>query len=1363
MDSSQRRVDSYQAHADAQALFAEAVRRHQANDLPEAERLYLAVIDRKRDFNEAHYNLAILLASTGRPVRAIASYRRALSLNPNNADAYNNLGILLGAHGRAEDAVACFRNALEHRPDYPAVHSNLGNALKELGRLDEATASYRAALALRPDYAEAENNLGNTLREQGRFAEAADHHHRAIALKPDYAAAHNGLGIALKDLNRPDEAIACYRTAIRLDPDDPDPHNNLGNALLDLGHPLEAVASYRSAIRLRPDYALAHGNLGTALLELGQLEDAVASFRTALALNPGSAAAHNNFGIAQMRLGRSSEAIIQYRRAIALNPEYAEAHSNLAMALLGQGDFAEGWPEYEWRWKTPDLNLGRRDFSQPQWRGEPAAGQTLLIHAEQGFGDTLQFCRYAPLVAARGLRVVLEVPGPLVRLLQSLPGVESVIRAGEPLPRFDLHCPMLSLPLALGTTLDSIPNATPYLTADPARAEAWRVRLEATGARRPRIGLVWAGNSRAHLPQAASIDRRRSIDPDRLAQLFELPDLQFFSLQKDGPAAPSGFPLIDLMSEMADFADTAALVVQLDLVISVDTAVAHLAAALGRPVWLLDRFDPCWRWLTGRRDSPWYPTLRLFRQPEPGDWGPVVQQVQSELRTFARELMPPPETIQRLFADAVQHHRAGRLTEAEARYRQITAVAPRHADALHLLGVIAGQQERHEQAIALIRRAVAIDPRAAPFQMNLGIALKRLARLDEAADCFRVATALAPNDAVAHNTLGLVLEELGRLDEAIGCFRRAHDLRPDDPKIRTNLARACRVRDLPDGPVANRRHAVDLRPEDPEAHNDLGIALRFEGRLEEAVLAYRAALHLRPEYAEAHNNLANALRAQGHLDAAVASLREALALKPEYPEAYSNLGIALQAQGKLDEAAASYRQALAIRPDIPETQNNLGNALREQGRLEDAVACYHAAIALRPGFAEAHNGLGVALQKLWRPDEASACYRRAIDLRPDYSEAHNNLGTALQEQGQPDEAVASIRRALVLRPDFAEAHSSLGTALQEQRRLDEAIACFRRAIALNPDYPDAHTNLGMALLAQGDWTAGWQEYEWRWKTSDFVKTGRAFGQPLWRGEAADGRTVLIHAEQGFGDTLQFCRYLPLVAARGLRVIVEAPGPLVRLLRSMPGVERVVQPGEALPDFDLHCPLLSLPLALGTTLATVPAAVPYLQVDPAQAAVWQARIAGLARSGPRIGLVWAGSPGKVADVRRSLPPERLAPLFGLAGLHFFSLQKDGPAAPGRFPLTDCMKEMTDFADTAALVVNLDLVISVDTAVAHLAGALGRPVWVLDRYDPCWRWLAGRRDSPWYPTLRIYRQPQPGDWEPVLAQVVRDLRNELLRQF
>ena len=443
-------------------------------------------------------------------------------------------------------------------------------------------------------------------------------------------------------------------------------------------------------------------------------------------------------------------------------------------------------------------------------------------------------------------------------------------------------------------------------------------------------------------------------------------------------------------------------------------------------------------------------------------------------------------------------------------------------------------------------------------------------------------------------------------------------------------------------------------------------------------------------------------------------------------------------------------------------QINLGSALARQDKPDDAIAWFLKAITLQPNHADTYNNLGKVLMDQARVDEAMSCFNWATTLRPDHCDAHLNLSGAFQSRSRLDEALAHARHAEALAPDRIETLVGLGSTFRAQGRLDEAIASFERAIARCPDsrqLPRIHADLAMALLARGDFERGWKEYEWR---TQVMGSGRDFGVPQWRGEPAVGRTLLIHAEQGLGDTLQFCRYASLAAERGLRVVLEVQKPLLRLLGSLPGVEQVVAQGDALPDHDLHCPMMSLPLALRTTIETIPAGTPYLHADADRIAGWERRLAVQDRGRLRVGVLWAGNAhsGKprlaLVDRRRSIPPAQLAPILDVPGVQFFGLQKDGPNAPDAFPLTDLMSEMDDFADTAALVGALDLVIAVDSAVAHLAGALGQPVWLMDRFDPCWRWLLGRGDSPWYPELRIVRQPTPGDWEPVIARIADDLR-------
>jgi tetratricopeptide (TPR) repeat protein len=465
-------------------------------------------------------------------------------------------------------------------------------------------------------------------------------------------------------------------------------------------------------------------------------------------------------------------------------------------------------------------------------------------------------------------------------------------------------------------------------------------------------------------------------------------------------------------------------------------------------------------------------------------------------------------------------------------------------------------------------------------------------------------------------------------------------------------------------------------------------------------------------------------------------------------------------QQRRAEAKKGGPEATARKPAI---QSVFAEAVQrhEAGLPKEAERLFRQVLTIDPHHAGSLHRLGVIAFQSGRHDQAISLIARAIEHNPGEASAHSNLGIVMYHQGRMDEAVACFREALAITPAFSQALNNLGNTLKALKRHDEAIACYREALSLQPDDPEVRYSLAMALLAAGDMAAGWAGYESRWETPGMAQARRRLAQPQWRGEDLSGRTLLIHAEQGFGDTIQFCRYAPLAAARGARVIMDVPKPLARLLNSLQGVDQVVVHGEPLPDFDLHCPMLSLPLAFGTTIDSIPADVPYLYADAARAA-WHGRLAALETEGPRIGIVWAGDAKKhhfIAEEqnrRRSIAPGRLAPLFQTPGARFFSLQKEGPAQPRRFPLTDFMDEMTDFAHTAALIANLDLVISVDTAVAHLAGALGKPVWMLDRFDPCWRWLSGRRDSPWYPGLRLYRQPRPGDWETVIAEVARDLR-------
>lgn len=467
--------------------------------------------------------------------------------------------------------------------------------------------------------------------------------------------------------------------------------------------------------------------------------------------------------------------------------------------------------------------------------------------------------------------------------------------------------------------------------------------------------------------------------------------------------------------------------------------------------------------------------------------------------------------------------------------------------------------------------------------------------------------------------------------------------------------------------------------------------------------------------------------------------------------------------GRMAEAEKRFREIISNQPRDPaailrhaEAMHYLGVIAYRAGRDVDAEAILRQSIRLNPNNAEAHSNLAAVLKAIDQLDEAVAACRRAIAIDPNLGRAYTHLGNALSLQGKREEGVAAYEQAVRCEPTNAKCYSNLGGGLNDLFRLDEAVAAFERAIELRPDMAEAHWNLALTLLLKGD-PRGWQECEWRWQSPRFSSPPRNFPQPMWRGEELRGRTILLHAEQGLGDVIQFVRLAALVAARGGKVVLECQKPLVRLLRNFPGVQTTIAAGEALPVFDVHCPLMSLPLALGIGLEKIPGDVPYLFPERDLVRKWETKLA--PRQGkPRVGLCWLGN--AKPNPLRSIPIEALRPLTQLEGFTFHSLQKDlgekSVAPSGDQPIQDFSRELDDFADMAALMAVMDRVITIDTANAHLAGALGKPVWVLLPLVPDWRWRLEREDSPWYPTMRLFRQTSAGDWDEVIGRVAAALR-------
>jgi tetratricopeptide (TPR) repeat protein len=657
------------------------------------------------------------------------------------------------------------------------------------------------------------------------------------------------------------------------------------------------------------------------------------------------------------------------------------------------------------------------------------------------------------------------------------------------------------------------------------------------------------------------------------------------------------------------------------------------------------------------------------------------------------------------FQQALALLQGGQLVPAQIVCSEILSSDPNNVDALHLSGLIAMQMGNPRKAAELIGRSTELDPRNPAAFFNRGSALQTFGAFEAALESYGNALAIDPGFVEAHFNCGTVLLQVKRPAEAVACFDKV----------------------------------LAINPSSPHAYYKRGLALQELRRL----------------------------------DAALESYTQAVKFYPGFIDAHVNRGVVLKDLGQLKAALASYDRAIEINEGSADAHVNRGNVLRDLEERKAALESYDRAIAINPGMAIAHLNRGNVLSELQQFESALADYDRAIEIDPQMAEAHSNRGNALRELDRLEDALISINRAIALRSDFAEAYSNRGALYYRMQRVQEGLASYDQAIAITPDDEVLHSNKALMLLLAGELAQGWALYERRWKRDwqSARKHEVKFASSHWLGtERLSGKTILLYSEQALGDSIHFCRYAPLVADLGGRVILRVQQPLVSLLGSLRGVTQLMSDRELLPDFDYSSSLMSLPAAFRTTLSTIPGSVPYLRSPADKVANWSERLG--KKTKLRVGLVWSGGirPNRpdlwTVNQRRNIPLAKLAALKNIP-VEFYSLQKGQPAESDLVrleqqgwagpPIIDHTSELHDFTDTAALIENLDLVITVDTSTAHLAGALGKPVWIMNRFDTCWRWLMHRSDSPWYPTLRIYRQPTTGDWDTVVERVRVDLTN------
>lgn len=989
-----------------------------------------------------------------------------------------------------------------------------------------------------------------------------------------------------------DRALASLRRGLTRHAAHPGLLADMAYLLLAEGKLLEAQGCAERALRRDPKEVDAQRARALALELQGQDEYALQALERIATLHPDYRDVRNDCGRVLMRVGRFADAVPHYDHVLLLKPDDPVARYNRCMALLCSGAWLQGFQEYEARWEILPPEARRMLEAAPVWDGRvPVMGKTVLLHHEQGYGDTLQFARYAAVLAGQGAKVILTVPPALKSLMSTLPGRPTLLTEGDSLPPFDLFCPLMSVLRALQTTPDSIPASTPYLAADPQRVQYWSNRLGDS----LRVGLTWCGRREAPTNPA------RDIDPQLLKPLLNLP-VCFVTLQKELSDADRAllerYPQIQRFGEeLTDFADTAALIESLDLTISVDSAVAHLAGALNRPVWLLNRRASCWRWLQTGRTTSWYPSMRIFRQRTYGNWAEVIGDVEIALlqELEARQQREHTSTAAQQFERARRHHAAQQYPRALAGYLTLLERMPQDAALLQLSGTAYAQCGRWASAIEFLEAAIV----------------------------------QTPADAAAHSNLGNAYRGAGDVTRALGCYRKA--------------------------------------------------------------------LELDPNLADGHYNLGLLLDAGGEREAALDSLERAMQINPRWVAAWTAHGNVLLGQGRLSEAQLSYTEGLAV-----------------------------------------------------DPEDVSALINRSV---------------VAQRRHAYEEAIVDAEKAFALAPASTEALCTLGAAHAGIGEYGRAFECYERALSIDPNHPSTRWNKGLARLLHGRLREGFELYEARWSVKE-LGLERRFGPTtcLRSGAPLAGKVLFIHAEQGYGDTLQFCRYASVLATQGARVVLEVPGSLVGLVSSLPRIERVIPQGTGFTDFDAQCPLLSLPHVLGTDEKSIPASVPYLRARTSHAHRWQVRLD--PRSLPRVGVAWSGKPTHRNDARRSIPFEALEGLWTLPA-QFISLQKemraeDACAASHVGSLLSVREDLADFDETAGLMAQLDLVITIDTAVAHLAGALGKPVWILLSTVPDWRWQLRREDSPWYPSARLFRRMPEESWRRLIGRVTTALA-KYLRNF
>lgn len=1170
-----------------------------------------------------------------------------------------------------------------------------GAACRALAEGDAALALslYEGILADRPDHLPAMIGRGAALRTLGRQREALMVLLQALSRDPGNVDGRTELAKALAGLGRAEDARTVYSILVRSPETGAEAWVGLAALLAGEGREAAALACLRRALTLDPGHLEGRLSLARLLARRGDLTGAVDAWHDALALAPQNAEAHAGLGRMLVELGRLDEAEDQLERALVMDDENVEARLARARLRLLKGNLSGAWEDYQWRWQLPGVS--RPNMPGDAWDGSPLEGRTILLWSEQGLGATLHLLRYVPLVAGRGGRVVLALHPSLLPLAEGLEGVALAVADGSTLPagwRIDVNATLVDLPRLFATTLGEVPGREPYLALPPGR----RPPIGSPPKAPLKVGLCWAG--------APTPDRHNDIPFELLLGLTTVQGASFFSLQMGPPADDLNrlaHPSLveDLQPTIADYADLAGRIAEMDVVISVDSAVAHLAGALGKTVWVMLSPATDWRWMARREDSPWYPSARLFRQDRPGDWTGVVTRIGALLTEAARDALTRQAEAAAAAAqggDALRSFLAAHLQPGDlfidigagdGTYTLDAACHPSGEVAVLALEPDAGQAE-------LLRDTVAIS------------GVEELVEVAAAAAGDRAGVALS-----------------SRKPRALG--RRVFPV-PDwvagaVPVISVDTLLADRPH------LAERRMVVRLGPGGSDA-------AALEG-MWEPVMMQRAAVVLLNHHADsrAAEILAEAGYSLYRLPDGAAS---GVAVEFE-GEAGPVLALAFGLSPAERYGDGSAEDALQAEAEARRLTNE---GIQAQGTGKWGMAAYllGRALAFDPGNAVANANLGICARRMRRLAAAAVFYRRALaNGAPPAIWA--NLGNVLRELGRFGEAEAAFMSAVSAHPDDAGHLRNLALLERERGRPREAVALFERALALAPGNGAIKAELAEALLKSGEFGKGFALFSPR-------RIHPEAAAPAWDGSALDAGSILIQDDGDAIDAVQLSRFVAQVGRHGGLVTLECVPELARLLATLPGVEQVVPRGQPLPATDWRVSLGDVPRLLGTTTASLPRDVPYLHLPddlPTVSFPADGRL--------RVGLAWAGR-----ERERHCPLARLLPLAAHPDVVALSLQR-GPAAEqlgqtgAKAFIEDLAPRLGDLADSAAHMAGLDLVVAGNTAEAHIAAAMGKPVWVVLPNGADWRWVDGRDDTPWYPTMRVFRQTADGGWDRAIARM------------